>query len=256
MIMSTATRRVDVLKVGGAVVSDDARLAELAAHVAERAASDVLIVVHGGGDRIADLHARLGLKTTKVGGLRATPPESMDLVTMALRGAANTRLVSALVAAGVPALGLSGADLALLRSSFLNEPRLGRVGGPPRVDADRLLRLTGQGYVPVLAPICLAPDGGLLNVNADSVAHAVAVALGADSLDFVSDVPGVYGPGGDVEDRIRTREMADFFEAAELTGGMIPKLQASAAAIHAGVGRVRVGTLATLAAEQATEIVP
>lgn len=254
IVSDPALRPTEVLKVGGAIVGDPDALIELAAHVARRAADSTIVVVHGGGELISELLEQLGLESNKHRGLRVTPAESMKAVAMALRGAANAWLVGHLVAHGVPALGVSGVDLGLMRSTFLNREKLGRVGGPPRVDGPALRRLLRQGYVPVIAPVCLGPDGGLLNVNADSVAHAVAVALRANSLDFVSDVPGVYEATGHVRARIRGSEMETFLEETEVGGGMIPKLQASLAAVSAGVGRVRIGTLSSLEADQATEV--
>lgn len=250
-----AQRTLDVIKVGGAVLADPARLAELADHVSRAARSQRdVIVVHGGGELIARLHDELGLETVKHGGLRATPPESMEVVAMALRGVRNVSLVAELVERGVRALGVSGADLGLLRSKLLNEPRLGRVGGPPRVRASQLRQLLDAGLVPVVAPVCLGPDGGLLNVNADTVAHAIACALGAHSLDFVSDVPGVFDARGEVIERIHVDELSGLLEGSEIRGGMIPKLQASHSAVRSGVARVRIGTLASLGSEAATEI--
>ena len=244
-----------MIKVGGAVLADPARLAELAEHVARATRSSrEVIVVHGGGELIAHLHDQLGLETVKHGGLRATPPESMQVVAMALRGVRNVALVAELVEQGVPALGVSGADLGLLRSKLLNEARLGRVGGPPRVRAGQLRQLLDAGLVPVVAPVCLGPDGGLLNVNADTVAHAIACALGASSLDFVSDVPGVFDAEGEVIERIHADELAGLLESSSIRGGMIPKLQASHSAVCSGVARVRIGTLTSLASEAATQI--
>lgn len=252
---TTTATSPEVLKAGGRVFHDAASLQHLGDYVVERLdAGQPLVIVHGGGVLISSLHDQLGLETVKHGGLRVTPAESMTAVAMALRGAANAQIVSHLVSRDVPALGISGVDLGVLRSRFLNREKLGRVGGPPSVDAERLRALLAQGYVPVIAPVCLGPDGGLLNVNADSVAHAVAVAVKASSLDFVSDVPGVYERDGQVRPQIRGGEMSSFLESAEIKGGMIPKLQASLAAVSAGVGRVRIGTLDSLAANQATEV--
>lgn len=253
--VDAAPRPTEVLKVGGAILNRPECLAEFVAHVARRAAERTMVVVHGGGVLISELHAQLGLETTKHNGLRATPTESMKAVAMALRGAANSWLVGHLVARGVPALGVSGVDLGLMRSAFLDREKLGRVGGPPRVDSRALRGLLDQAYVPVIAPVCLGPDGGLLNVNADTVAQAVAAALGAASLDFVSDVPGVYEAAGRVRRRIRGSELEAFLEEAEVRGGMVPKLRASLAAVSAGVGRVRIGTLSSLESNHATEVV-
>lgn len=245
-----------VIKFGGALVAEPAFLEQLADHVTgcfQR--GERVVVVHGGGTLISELQQDLGLPPRKRKGLRSTSSADMRAVTMALRGQANTLVVSHLVLRGVPALGLCGADLALLRSAFLNREKLGRVGGPPRVDRERLRGLLDQGLVPVVAPVCLGPDGGLLNVNADTAAHAVAVALGADTLDFVSDVPGVYtGPDHRVAARLRSAQVRGLLQSGEVRGGMIPKLQASLAAVQAGVGRVRIGDLPSLSTNHATEV--
>ena len=246
-----------VLKAGGAVVSDTDFLAALADHVAERvSAGGALILVHGGGELITELERRFGVSAAvKHQGLRATPPESMRLVAMALRGVINATIVARLVARGVAAIGVSGVDLGILRSDFLNRTRLGRVGGPPRVDATRLRGLLAQGLTPVLAPVCLGPDGGLLNVNADTVAHSVAVSLGVETLDFVSDVPGVLDAEGRVARRLDPGDASDMLRGTGVRGGMIPKLQAAVAAARAGVGRVRIGDLSSLSQGTATEVV-
>jgi len=250
-----AAATVQILKAGGAVVSDPSFLSALSRYVADQtAAGKRCLIVHGGGDLITEVHRRMGVTNTKHEGLRATPEDSMRLVAMALRGLTNATVVSSLVARGVSARGLSGVDLGLLRSDFLNRHKLGRVGGPPRVDVDALQGLLEAGYTPVLAPICLGPDAGLLNVNADTVAHSVAVALGPSTLDFVSDVPGVLGPGAAVTPRVTPDEARALLESAGVSGGMIPKLQAALAAAQAGVTRVRIGDLTSLAADQATEV--
>ena len=202
--------RAVVIKVGGAQVNPS-RLSRLARLVAERRRDDLgVILVHGGGSEVARIQEAMGHPPRKVRGLRVTPEPAMDAVTAALRGLVNSRVVAALVARDLPALGLCGADLCLLRSDFLNSRELGRVGGPPSVNVERLGTLLQAGLLPVLASVCMGPDGRLLNVNADTVAHSVAVALGAQVLEFVSDVPGVLSgwtarqvlcrlPGGDLE---------------------------------------------------------
>jgi acetylglutamate kinase len=251
-----AIRRLHVIKVGGTLISNPAFLQRLGTHVSGLVEDGCpTIVVHGGGDLVTDLQRRLGVPETKHGGLRATSEEGMQLVTMALRGLANARLVAQLVSCGVEAIGVSGVDLGLLRSDYLNRARLGRVGGPPRVAAGGLARLLTQGLVPVIAPVCLGPAGGLLNVNADTVAHAVAASLEADCLDFVSDVPGVLGEEGQVVRSLSQGEVRALLEGPRVWGGMIPKLQASLAAVSAGVSRVRIGDLESLGRGGATEVV-
>lgn len=246
---------ITILKLGGATVSEPDDLERLALHVREiRDEERQVILVHGGGDEIAELHERLGVPFEKQRGLRVTPEESMPLVTMVLRGLVNSRIVSHLVAAEVPAIGLSGVDLELLSTGFLNRNQLGRVGGPPRVARRRLRSFLSGGLVPVIAPICLGPDNREVNVNADTVANSIAAALGADVLDFVTSVPGVKAEDS-VLDRLDPGRVRTLLADGVATGGMVPKLQAALAAIDSGVSRVRIGNFDTLAANQATEVV-
>jgi acetylglutamate kinase len=151
---------------------------------------------------------------------------------MALSGLANKRLVAALVAVGADALGLSGEDAALLSAVVAEDGALGAVGTVRAVRVTVLRHLLTAGYLPVVSPLASG-----LNVNGDDAASAIAVALGADELLFVSDVPGVL-PGG-------------------VTGGMHAKMAAALSAAEAGVGRVRIGDLAMLANDDAgTAVVP
>ena len=175
---------------------------------------------------------------------------------MALRGWINTALTAELTALDVPALGLCGADLGLLRATFLNHEDLGWVGGPPRVDAHRLRGLLAQGVVPVIAPICQGPEGALLNVNADTVTHAIAVALSPCDLDFLSDAPGLRDAQGTLLSQLRPPEVAAALASAQVRGSLIPKLQAAVSAVASGVLRVRIGDLSSLDQGTATEVLP
>lgn len=244
-----------VVKVGGRQVAPDADLPGLAEYVRTcRASGARVVVVHGGGAEIAALHQAMGIPFVKRRGLRVTPEASMPLVTMVLRGVVNTRLVAALVSAGIPALGLSGVDAGLMTSSLLNPRELGRVGGPPRISADLLVELVGQGRVPVVAPVCLGPDDLPVNVNADTVAHGLAVALGARRLDFVSDVPGVRDGEKSLVSELDSRVLQQLLDQQALGEGMIPKVQAAMAASRGGVERVRIGSLESLGSSRATEV--
>ncbi len=245
-----------IVKVGGARLSDPEYLTALTVHVrAQQARGATVVLVHGGGREIGELHELLGVPFRKVGGLRVTSPSSMALVTMVLCGAINKRLVAHLVSSGVAALGVSGADLGLIRSGFLNRDRLGRVGGVPDVSAGALKSLFAPGRVVVIAPVCLGPDGDLLNVNADSVAQAVAVAVGAELIEFVTDVDAVRTREGNA-DRLSPAEVQALVEDQVALGGMIPKLHAALAALDGGVPRVRLGSLGSLADGTATEVRP
>jgi acetylglutamate kinase len=243
-----------VVKVGGAQLETPERVRQIVAHVRQLVEKGrEVVLVHGGGGEIGALHERLDVPWRTHHGLRVTHDESMDIVAMVLCGLVNKRLVARLVAAGVPALGLCGADLGLMRTSLLNADRLGRVGGPPSVDHERLGDLLDRGHMLVLSPVCLGPDGDLVNVNADTVAQTVAVALDADCLEFVTDVDGVRTSTGNAG-RLSTKEAQRLIRESVIKAGMIPKVQAAVAALDGGVVSVRVGTPQSLAQGTATEV--
>ncbi|MFG0275163.1 MAG: acetylglutamate kinase [Phycisphaerales bacterium] len=246
-----------VVKVGGRHVADDEGAAALAAFALEQqtnAGGRPLVIVHGGGDETQALHDALGVACHKVDGLRVTSDASMPLVTMTLRGVVNTRLVAALHRRGVRAMGVSGVDMGVMQAERLDADRFGRVGGTPTVDADTLRFLLSRSSVLVVAPVCLGDDGHPVNVNADTAAEAVAAALGASSLDFVTDVPGVLDDG-EVVRRIEPARCIRLVERGVIRGGMLPKSEAARRALREGVGRVRIGTMSSLAREEATEFV-
>jgi acetylglutamate kinase len=257
----TAATPTIVIKVGGSQLKEtngqgDNPIDRLGLHIRNlHQQGSAVVVVHGGGPEVGKLHNDLGMPYRLLRGLRLTPEESMPLVTMALCGLVNKRLVARLVALGLPAVGLSGVDLKLLRSNFLNRQALGRVGGPPQVDRSILGEFLENQRIPVLAPVCCGPDGEPINVNADTVAHAVAIAMCATSLDFVSDIPGVKTPDEVAAKRLSRTDISGLLTSSAVSEGMIPKLQAAAAAIDAGVGRVRVGNIDGILEDTATEIV-
>lgn len=247
---------VRVVKVGGAQLADPEALEALVRLLSGADGAGEprkTVLVHGGGPEIGALHEALGVPFHKVDGLRATSERGMDIVAMVLCGLVNKRVVARLQAAGHRVVGASGADLGLLRSDWLDRQRLGRVGGPPAVDLDALERLLLGADTVVLAPVCLGPDGGLLNVNADTVAQSVAIAVGAERLDFVTDVPAVRTQAGPVG-KLDPDGLAALVQDPAVTGGMIPKLQASLDALRHGVRQVRVGSFDSLAGGTATEV--
>lgn len=257
--VGTATAPTIVLKIGGANLERPEYVERLTGHVAELVASGArVVVVHGGGTQIAELHDRLDLPFRTIDGLRVTSNETLAVTTQVLCGSMNKRLVASFVGRGLPALGVSGIDLGLLRAELVDARRLGRVGEISRVDSTRFESLLDSGLVLVVAPVSLVDDGGAANVNADSAAHAIATALEADSLDFISNVAGVRTePESD-----ETAECLDIAQVRELIadesvvkGGMRPKLLAATAAIERGVSRVRIGTLIGMTNGRATRIV-
>jgi acetylglutamate kinase len=234
-----------VIKIGGNEIDQPDFLAGLCAAVAAMEQPPVL--VHGGGKEMSAALTRYGLDYEFVGGIRATGPEAMAVVEPVLSGAINKRIVTRLNAAGVSAIGLSGVDLGLMETvPFRPDGRdLGRVGQVVRVRKDVLLLLLDQGWVPVISPVSVDRDDRMpTNVNADSAALAVAEALGADELVFVSNVPGVLIDGGVVPEMDHAAVEAAISSGA-IHGGMVPKVRAATAAL-ASVRAVRICDLAGL----------
>jgi acetylglutamate kinase len=235
----TASPTTIVLKVGGNQVDDVSFLDALASTVATMA--ERVVIVHGGGKEVAALQERLGLTPKYVEGLRVTDDESLTVVEMVLSGLVNKRLVSRLVAAGVEAIGLSGVDLALVRVEKMDHPAgdLGWVGEVVEVRGERLVQLLDGGIIPVISPISLGRDGHTYNVNADHVATAVARAIEAAALLFVTDVPGVLVEGQVVQ-QLTADRAATLIANGTIAGGMVPKVRSALAAVAAGVPEARI----------------
>jgi len=235
-----------VLKVGGRA-QEDARLAGAIAE-AWRGAPGTLCVVHGGGEAVSALQRALGGEPRFVDGRRVTTESDVELVRMALSGAANKRLVSALLSCGVAAVGVSGEDGGLLGARVADGGALGRVGTPERVDARLVRQLLAGGFLPVVSPVGRDVDhamGAPLNVNGDDAAAALAAALGASELLLVSDVEGVLLDGttaAEMDDADARRAIA----GGTATGGMVVKLEAAMRALRSGVPCVRIGSGAML----------
>lgn len=234
--------RVTVVKVGGNEVEDAAWVARLADAVASRGGWTVL--VHGGGREVSALQRVLGAEPEWREGLRVTTDEAMRAVSMVLSGLVNKRIVAALVGAGVDAIGISGEDGGLLRATASQGGAMGRTGTVATVRAELLRDWMGRGIVPVVSPVSRGPDGGALNVNADDAASAIALALEAEELLLVSNIPGVLS-GGDVLASVDGDEVERLIESGVASGGMTPKLRAAARAATAAE-RVRIGGLEML----------
>ena len=219
---------MQVLKVGGSELDNDGFLAALADEIA--ALAEPPVIVHGGGKETT----RLMQGGQFVDGLRVTDDATLKAAVMGLVGTASTRLVQALTRRGVPALGLSGHDAGLVTVVPHPDRRLGRVGRPCSVHADRLKALLSAGFVPCLAPICCDAQGELYNVNADDVAKAVASELHADALLFLTAVEGVYDKNGVIPE-LHIDEIEGSIAAGIVTDGMIPKLRAAADAAAGGL---------------------
>lgn len=248
-------RSILVLKIGGNQVEELAFLAGFVQAVKALQAEHAVIVVHGGGKEIGELHEHFGVPFEKVEGLRVTSDESMPLVEMALNGSVNTRLVTWLVNGGVDAIGLSGVDLGLVRVRPLQvgDRSLGRVGEVVSVNEEALLQLLDLGLVPVISPVSLGEDGQTYNVNADHVATAVARAVEAARLIFVTNVPGVQLAGRTAR-ALLPSQIEELIVEGHISGGMIPKVRAATAAVAGGVYQAVITDLSGLTNEGGTAV--
>ena len=225
-----------VVKIGGSTLgSHDTTLEDL---VALQGQAWRPLVVHGGGAAISEWLKVHDTPTRFVRGLRVTDAASLRVVVAVLGGLINKELVTAINARGGRAVGLSGADGALIRVSVL-DPELGYVGQIERVDGDMLMGLLDEGYLPVVAPLGLLwqderPRDQIMNINADTVAGEVALALGARWLVFLTDVPGIAGRDGRSLARLSPGEATALVEEGIVSGGMIPKVEACLRAATGG----------------------
>jgi acetylglutamate kinase len=237
-----------VFKFGGELLEDRSRLASLASAIAGMAQQGMpLVIVHGGGKEIDSALKASGIEKRQVDGLRITDEATLDIVVTVLAGAVNTRFVAALAAAGVRAVGLTGADA----GCGLSEPApphraadgrsvdLGRVGIPAAgSDTTLLTSLVGGRFVPVIASIGIARDGRLLNVNADTLAGHLAARLGARRLTIAGTTAGVLGRDGSTAPVLDAAAIERLVSDGTATAGMIAKLRACEQAIAGGVGDV------------------
>ncbi len=232
--------RVVVVKYGGAAMDRTGLSRSFAEDVALLQHAGIHpVVVHGGGPQVTELAGRLGIETAFVDGHRVTDEATLEIATMVLAGKLNTEIVGTLVAGDVPAVGLSGVDGGMIEVSRQTEPDLGFVGRVERVNVEVLQTLIEAGFVPVVASIAADPSGHPYNVNADVVAAELAIALEAEKLVYMNDVPGVMGPGGDLLSELGVRDVLDLLaHPTAVGGGMVPKLESAVRALRAGVGRV------------------
>jgi acetylglutamate kinase len=240
--------RIVVIKYGGNAMTDD--------HLKQAFAQDIVflryaglrpVVVHGGGPQISSMLARLGIESEFKGGLRVTSPEAMDVVRMVLVGQVGRELVGLLNQHGPLAVGLSGEDAGLFTAirtgTVVNGEQidLGLVGDVVRVRPESVLDLIGAGRIPVVSSVAPDESGQVHNVNSDTGASALAVALGAEKLVVLTDVEGLHSdwPASDaVVSEITTADLAILLPS--LSSGMAPKMQACLRAVRGGVARAHV----------------
>jgi acetylglutamate kinase len=227
-----------VIKCGGSVLSDlsPSFFTSLQAMYAQ---GMNIVLVHGGGPEIGQMLKRLNVPSEFVNGLRKTTKEVLEVAEMVLAGKVNKQLVVLLRQYGLPAVGVSGVDACLLQAAPIDLAKLGYVGKVINVNADFVHHLLKSRYIPVISPIGADEDGQKYNINADTAAGAVAKAIKAAQLLFVTDVPGILRNGSVVE-RATIDVIERLMNEGVITGGMIPKVKAAIAALSESLHEVMI----------------
>ena len=237
-----------VVKYGGHAMGEQ--------HLAENFGRDIAllkqvginpVIVHGGGPQINAMLKRLAIQSTFIDGLRVTDAAMVEVVEMVLAGTVNKHVAGLINAAGALAVGICGKDGGLIKARKLQRAvrdpdshiervlDLGFVGEPTDIDVRVIHALTGAGLIPVIAPVGWGEDGQTYNINADTVAGAVAGALGAKRLLMLTDVPGVLDADKKLLPELTVEDVARLREAGVITGGMIPKVETCIEAVQCGV---------------------
>ena len=237
-----------VVKYGGHAMGEPEAQADFAEDVVLLKAVGINpVVVHGGGPQIGAMLKRLGVESRFVDGLRVTDAETAQIAEMVLAGSINKEIVGWIGRAGGRAVGLSGKDAGLVQAEKVGgreaDPNqgierkvdLGFVGEPVAVDTRILRTLSADGIIPVIAPIGIGADGHTYNINADTMAGAVAAALGAARFFLLTDVAGVLDKSGALVTDLTPPQVRALREDGTISGGMIPKLETCVAAVEAGV---------------------
>jgi len=237
-----------VVKYGGHAMGDAALARNFAQDIVLLKAVGINpVVVHGGGPQIGAMLARVGVESEFVDGLRVTTKETAEIAEMVLSGAINKELVSWIGQAGGSAIGISGKDGGFVKATKLRRTNrdpdsnieriidLGYVGEPKRVDRSVVDKISAAGMIPVIAPIGVGNDGATYNINADTMAGAVASALRAARLFLLTDVPGVLDKQGDLLTDLDPPKIQTLVEEGTISGGMIPKLETCVKAVEKGV---------------------
>ncbi len=258
-----------VVKYGGHAMGEEALADEFGRDIALLKQVGLNpVVVHGGGPQINAMLARLAIQSTFIEGLRVTDAEMVEVVEMVLAGTVNKMVAGLINRAGALAVGICGKDGGLIRARKLTRTRqdpgsriervldLGFVGEPAQVDVRVIHALTGAGLIPVIAPVGTGEDGHTYNINADTVAGAIAGALRAERLLMLTDVTGVLDRDGRLVAEMSVADVTAALGSGMISGGMIPKVQTCVEALRAGVrgavildGRVRHACLLELFTE-------
>ncbi|MEN6324603.1 MAG: acetylglutamate kinase [Syntrophomonas sp.] len=234
-----------VIKYGGAAMTD--------CELKKKVMQDIVlmkyvgmhpIVVHGGGPEINSMLSRLGIKSEFINGLRVTDQDTMEVVEMVLGGKVNKEIVAGINASGGRAIGISGKDGNLIEAGPIDaDGKMGFVGEVQRINPQIIETVIENGYIPVIAPIGMGSEQESYNINADLVAAAIAVAMKADKLVLLTDVPGLLMDPKDSSSLIsilRISELDDYTKRGIIAGGMLPKVKCCEEAVTGGVGRTHI----------------
>ena len=190
-----------------------------------------IMIVHGGGPDITNMLTALNIETEFYKGQRKTTEAVLEIAEMVLAGKINKHLTNLLQQKGFKSIGVSGSDGKLLEANYLDKDNLGLVGKVTSVDTSMVFLLMENGYIPVVAPLARTVTHETLNVNADLAAAAIANAVGAEKLLFVTDVPGILNEDKQVIEKITPSEIHSYIDSEVITGGMIPKVQSAMATL-------------------------
>ena len=233
--------QVFVIKYGGAAQTDEGLKSDFARDIVLLQLVGIkVVIVHGGGKKINSLLDKLNIESHFEDGLRVTNKDTMEVVEMALSGLINKDLTSLLVAHGARAVGISGKDDGLLRASAFNLEKYGFVGKIDAVNEAVINALLKEDIIPVIAPIALGANATSYNINADLAASAIAAKLRASKAIFLSDIKGVLDKNGELISKLDEAKIAELKSGGTISGGMIPKLEASLECIKAGAKAVHI----------------
>jgi acetylglutamate kinase len=232
-----------VIKYGGSAMADETLRHTFAGDVALLALVGLRpVIVHGGGPHITRAMGQAGVEPQWVDGLRVTDAETIRVVQTTLAGEINPDIVRLLGSHGALAAGVTGIDGSLFVASP-RDPKLGFVGEISNVNPDLISRMLAEGVVPVIAPLALGEDGNVYNLNADTAAGALAEALKAEKLVYLTDVEGLYSDLGDSDSliqRVTVQGLRDLVASGSVSKGMLPKLDSCISAMESGVHRVHI----------------
>jgi acetylglutamate kinase len=235
-----------VVKLGGSLLDDHARRASALQKIAERwNAGEQIVLVHGGGKHIDAALAKAGIAKKTHAGLRITDDATLQIVVSVLGGQVNKMLVAELTKLGIRAAGISGCDGATLVAEQhppIDGVELGHVGKVTHANRGLVRAILTSGTMPVISSVAAGADGSLFNVNADTAAAAIATAIGARELRFLTDVEGLLDENGAVVPTLSAAGLEAMLASPVVSGGMKPKLQAALAALKQGVAQITIGT--------------